>query len=271
MLIIGEKINGTRQKVGTAVLARDADFIKELAVKQVEAGAVILDVNAGTPVEREPEDLVWLVDTVQEAVDVQLCLDSPNPRALAAAISRVKRTPMLNSISGERHRIEGVLPLVREHGCPVVALALDDAGIPKTVEERLAIVRRLIGETRKAEVPDGNLYIDTLVLPVATQQDAGMTAFEAMRAVKTEFPEVHLTVGLSNISFGLPDRHLINRVFLALAMAAGLDSAIADPTERELMREMLAAELVLGHDAFCRRYTTAYRKGRYGFVPKPTN
>lgn len=269
MLIIGEKINGTRQKVGAAVLARDAEYVRDLAIKQVEAGAEYLDVNAGTPVDREPDDLIWLVQTVQSVVDVPLCLDSPNPAALSSAIPHVRKTPMINSVSGERHRLAGVLPLVAAHRCPVVTLALDDAGIPKTVQERLAIVRRIVDEARKAGVPDHSLYVDTLVMPVATQQEAGLTAFEAMRAVKAEFPEVHLTVGLSNISFGLPDRHLINRVFLALAIAAGLDSAIADPTEKELMREMMASELVMGQDAFCRRYTVAYRRGKYGFIPRP--
>jgi len=153
MKIIGEKINGTRKQVKQAVLDRDADFISKLAVAQVDAGAAWIDVNAGTPADREPEDLVWLVETVQAAVDKPLCLDSANPAALTAALPHVKKAPLINSISGETARLAGVLPLAAQAQGGVIALAMDDKGIPAEVEGRLAIVQRLIGETRGAGIP----------------------------------------------------------------------------------------------------------------------
>ncbi len=264
MEIIAEKINGTRKEVGAAVAGRDAAFIKELARLQAAAGATYIDVNAGTG-KTEPEDLVWLVETVQEAVDLPLCLDSANPAALAAALPCAARLPIINSISAERSRLEGVLPLVAEHGTPVIALAADDSGIGKELDRRMEVVRRVIASTRGAGVADALVYVDPLVMPLAGFDQSGAVSLAAMRAVKAEFPDVKLAVGLSNLSFGLPARSLINRVFLAFAVEAGLDAALVDPNDRALMQELVAAELVLGRDSFCRRYTQAYRAGRFGF------
>jgi 5-methyltetrahydrofolate--homocysteine methyltransferase len=264
MEIIGEKINGTRKRVGRAVAERDAAFVQDLARRQAEAGAAYLDVNAGTKPQDEPGDLVWLARTVQEVVDVPLCLDSANPAALAAAIEVVERTPMVNSINGEPERLAGILPLVADHGCPVIALAMDGARIPETTEARLAIVRRLVAETRQRGIPDERVYVDPLAMAVATSQQAGVVSLDTMRAVKAEFPGVHLTCGLSNISFGLPARTRINQAFVTLALAAGLDSAILDPLDREMQAAILSAELVLGRDRFSRNYTQAYRAGVLG-------
>jgi 5-methyltetrahydrofolate--homocysteine methyltransferase len=266
MQIIGEKINGTLKRVGQAVAERDSAFIQALARRQVEAGADWLDVNAGTGPDQEPDDLVWLVRTVQEAVEAPLCLDSANPRALAAALGEARQTPLINSISGEHKRLDGILPLARAHRCPVIALALDDNGIPQGVEGRLAVVRRVIAETRRVGLPDEQVYVDPLVMAIATDTRSGLIALETMRAVRAEFPAVHLSVGLSNISFGLPARSLINRAFLTLALAAGLDTVIMDPLDRGLRSALLAAELVLGRDRHCRNYTRAYRAGRIGPV-----
>jgi len=264
MLIIGEKINGTRSQVAKAITERDKDYIQDLARRQAEAGAHYLDVNAGTKPDLEPDALVWLVRVVQEVVDVPLCLDSVNPKALGAAIDHVEQTPMINSISGEKRRLEGVLPLPSKHGCPVIALALDDRGIPKTTEDRLAIVRQVIHETDKAGIVHEKLFIDPLVIAIATDTNSGLNAFETMRGIRAEFPDVHLTSGLSNISFGMPARGLINRAFLTFALEAGLDSAIMDPLDRELYGALLAAEVVLGRDRYCLNYTNAYREGRIG-------
>jgi 5-methyltetrahydrofolate--homocysteine methyltransferase len=264
MLIIGEKINGTRRQVAGAIKERDKEFIQDLAHRQVEAGAHYLEVNTGTSPDLEADALVWLVNVVQEAVKVPLCLDSTNPSALAASMDRVERVPLVNSISGERKLLDDILPLAAKHACPVIALAIDDNGFPKTAEDRLVAIRRVIHETDKVGLPHDKLYIDPLVMAVATDTSSGLTAFETMRAVLAEYPNVHLTSGLSNISFGLPARGLINRVFLSLALAAGLDSAIMDPLDRELRGELLAAEAVLGRDRFCRNYTRAYSSGKIG-------
>ncbi len=261
MKIIGEKLNGTRKQVKEAILSRDAAFIQKLAADQAAAGAHWIDVNAGTAAEREPEDLVWLVETVQAAVTRPLCLDSANPAALAAALPRVKQAPLINSISGEAARLAGVLPLAAQARGGVIALAMDDTGIPATAEGRLAIVRRLIEATRGAGIPDEQVYVDPLVLTVGASGDAARVTLATVRAVKAEFPHVHFTSGLSNVSFGLPVRSLINRAFLTLMLEAGLDTAILDPLDRELRKAMLAAEAVLGIDRHCLNYTRAYRAG----------
>ncbi len=261
MEIIGEKINGTRKRVAQAIAERDAAFIQDLARRQAEAGSAWLDVNAGTLPGREPDDLVWLVETVQAVVDTPLCLDSANPQALAAAIQAVRQTPMINSISGEPQRLEGVLPLVAEHGCPVIALAMDATKIPETSAERVAVIHTVMEATRAAGVPDEHVYVDSLALTIGTNTESGPTFFDTLRAVHAAYPEVHLTAGLSNISFGLPARSFINRAFLTLALAAGLDAAILDPLDQELKAALLAAELVLGRDRYCLNYTRAYRAG----------
>ena len=264
MLIIGEKINGTRKLVNKAVQERDAAHIRHLAVSQVEAGAEALDINAGTLPDREPDDMVWLINTVQEAVDTPLCLDSANPEALLAGISATRQVPIINSISMEEQRIRGVLPIVAKHGCRVLALALDGSTISMSCEGRMAVVRRLFEETRKAGVKDEDVFVDALIMSVGTESEACLTTLATMRAILAEYPKAHLTGGLSNVSFGLPARTLLNRAFLTLAVAAGLDSAIADPTDRGLMETLYATNAVLGLDQNCRQYNRAFRAGKIG-------
>jgi cobalamin-dependent methionine synthase I len=263
MKIIGEKINGTRQRVAQAIVERDSAFIQDLANKQAEAGVTWLDVNAGTRQDREADDLIWLIETIQSVVEVPLCLDSANPQALAAAIRVVEQTPMINSISGELKRLEGILPLVSERGCPVIALAMDDSGIPATCELRMEVVRKLMETIRDQGVPDDDIYLDPLAMTLATNTDSALITMDTMRAIRQEYTETHLIMGLSNISFGLPARSYINRVFMILALSAGLDSAILDPLDRELRATLVTAELVLGQDRHCLDYTRAYRSGLF--------
>ena len=263
MKIIGEKINGTRQRVAQAIAGRDEAFIQELARKQAEAGADWLDVNAGTRQSKEPEDLIWLAETVQSVVEIPLCLDSPNPAALTAAIGVAEQTPMINSISGEPWRLEGILPLVAEHQCPVIALAMDDGGIPETCAGRMDVIHKVMGATRKSGVLDENIYIDPLVMTLATNTESAQITLETMRFIRQEYPDVHMSMGLSNISFGMPARANINRTFLILAMAAGLDSAIVDPMDRELQAALVTAQMILGQDRHCLNYTRAYRAGLF--------
>jgi cobalamin-dependent methionine synthase I len=262
--IIGEKINGTRKRVAQAIAERDTAFIQDLARKQAEAGAAWLDVNAGTHPSREADDLIWLVDNIQAVTETPLCLDSANPAALSVAIKAVNKTPMINSISGEPARLDGILPLAAANNCPVIALAMDDKGIPKTVEDRAAVIRRIVTETRRQGLADQNLYIDPLAMTISTDTDSANIALNIMRAVHSEFPEAHLTCGLSNISFGLPARSYINRVFVTLAMQAGLDSAILDPLDQEMKAAIVTTELVLGRDRHCLNYTRAFRAGVFG-------
>lgn len=263
MKIIGEKINGTRKSVARAIAERDDAYIQELAVQQAEAGADWLDVNAGTHPDQEPDDLIWLIENIQSVVEVPLCLDSANPAALEAAIKAVDKTPMINSISGEAPRLEKILPLVAAHGCEVIALAMDEKKIPETVEKRVAVVEKVIEATRAAGVPDDKVYVDPLAMTIATMNQSAVIACDAIRAVHEKYPEVHFTMGLSNISFGLPARKQINRAFLILAMQAGLDSAIMDPLDKELVAAALTTEMLLGRDRHCLNYVRASRKGLF--------
>lgn len=265
MIIIGEKINGARKQVAAAIANRDADFIRGLALRQFQSGVSYLDINAGSLPEREPQDMAWLVETVQEAVpDATLCLDSPNHRALRAGIEKTSKIPMLNSLSGEKSRVDAVLPLACEFGTDLIVLALDDNGIPQTADGRLEIVRRLVDMTRNGGLPDEKLYVDPLVMAISTGIENGNITLETCRKIKEEFPRVHLTCGLSNISFGMPLRSIINRAFMVLAIQAGMDSAIVDPEERELRGIMMAAETVLGKDRHCLNFNRAFRAGKIG-------
>jgi cobalamin-dependent methionine synthase I len=263
MKIIGEKINGTRKRVAQAIAERDAAFIQDLAQKQAAAGASWLDVNAGTHPDQEPDDLSWLIENIQSVVETPLSLDSANPKSLQIAIKAVKMTPMINSISGEPERLANILPIVAEHGCPVIALAMDEKKIPETADKRFEVIQKIMAEARALGVPDSNLYIDPLAMTISTNTKSAMIAFEVMRRVRQEYPDTHLTIGLSNISFGLPARSFVNRYFLALAMQSGLDSAILDPLDRDIQAAILATELVLGRDNHCLNYIRASRKGLF--------
>ena len=263
MKIIGEKINGTRKRVAKAIAERDAEFIKDLALKQAAAGATWLDVNAGTHPDQEPDDLVWLIENIQTVVETSLSLDSATPNALRVAVNAVNKTPMINSISGEPERLANILPIVAEHGSPVIALAMDAKKIPETAEKRFEVIEKIITEAHALNIPDSNLYIDPLAMTISTDTQSAMIALEVMRQVRQKYPETHLTIGLSNISFGLPARSFVNRYFLALAMQAGLDTAILDPLDREIQAAILATELVLGRDNHCLNYIRASRKGLF--------
>ena len=265
MIIIGEKINGTRKEIATAIEKRDSRFIKRLAREQIEAGADYLDLNAGTHPDKEPADMAWLVTTVQEELpQVKLCLDSANPKALSAGIEIAQRLPMLNSLSGEKDRVAGVLPLACKYKTELVVLALDDEGIPATPEKRLEIVRRLAGMATDGGLGENMLYIDPLVTTIATDNQSGRIAFTAIRQIRAEFPQAHITCGLSNISFGQPARSIINQAFAALAIGAGMDCAILDPCEKGLRNSIYSAELVTGQDPDCLRYNRAFRGGLIG-------
>ena len=263
MKIIGEKINGTRKRVAKAIEERDADFIKDLARKQAEAGSTWLDVNAGTHPDKEPDDLVWMIEQIQSVVDTPLSLDSANPKALEIAIQVVTKTPLINSISGETDRLEMILPIVAAHSCEVIALAMDEKKIPETFEKRMEVIENVLEHTRAVGVADDKVYVDPLAMTIATMKNSAMIACDTIRAVHEKYPEVHFTMGLSNISFGLPARKQINRGLLILAMGAGLDSAILDPLDKELQAAIVTTELLLGKDRHCMNYLKASRKGLF--------
>ncbi|MDH4180129.1 MAG: dihydropteroate synthase [Armatimonadota bacterium] len=262
MIIVGERINGNSKRVREAVVARSADFIAQQARLQVEAGADYVDVNAGTEAEREPDDMVWLVETVQAAVDKPLCIDSANPAALRAGLQAHKGQALVNSVSAEEVRLEPVLDLVKGHGARVVALTLDDSGLPKTAQQRIAIVRKLAEAAERAGVARQDLFIDPLARAVGLENEQGAAFLDAVAGIRDSLPGAHVICGLSNVSFQMPARRLLNRTFLAMAMARGLDAAILDPLDAGLMAVVCAGEALLGQDEMCLDFIQAYRSGR---------
>ena len=263
MIVIGEKINGTRKPIKEAILAGDRPYIEGVINEQVAAGADYLDVNAGTNPDRELEDMLWLIDIVQDLTDTPISIDSSSARTLAAAIEHVKATPLVNSINADPARLDAFVPIIAEHGCPVIALALDESksGMPKDNVERMDNIARMFAATRAAGIPDERLYVDPLIMSVGTDQQAGVDVLECIRLIRETYPEAHIAGGLSNISFGLPSRAVVNRTFLTMAMQMGLDSAVCNPAETSLIEAIKATEMLLGKDRFCRKYTKAAKKG----------
>jgi len=262
-VIIGELINCTRKKVGEAAQKRDAEFLCELARRQVTAGAHMLDVNGGLP-EQEVELLSWLVDVVQGAVDIPLCLDSADPEALMKALPRCKQRPMVNSITDEPARW-AMLPVLKKYRPKVIALCLSEGGMPRGVQDRVATASRLVDRLTAEGFSLDDVYVDPCVMPVATSPQS-QDLLAAVSQIRTMYPGVHVSAGVSNISFGLPVRKLVNETFLLLLMAHGLDAAIVDPCDPQLMMNVAAAEALLGRDGHCKSYLRAYREGRLGAV-----
>lgn len=262
MIIIGEKINSSLKAIRPAMENYDAAAVQDLARRQYEAGAAYIDVNAGMFLEDEPERVEWLVNTVQEAVEAPLAIDSPNPLALESGLKANKNgKPIINSITGERERFNSIMPLVTKYDTAIIALCMDDNGMPETTDERVAIAERLIKNMTGEGVKLEDIYIDPMVRPIGTGSHYGKVAIETIRKVKTAFPGVHIACGLSNVSFGIPARKLINQAFLIAAMAAGMDGAIMDPLDKKLMSFVYATEALMGLDEYCINYLARFRDG----------
>jgi cobalamin-dependent methionine synthase I len=262
MIIVGERINGTSRKIREAVVARDAEFIADLARRQLEAGADYLDVNAGTDPEREPDDMVWLVQTVQAATGKACCIDSPNVESLRAGLEVHQGQALVNSASAETSRMESTVALAAKHQARLVGLTLDDAGLPATAQQRVDIAIRLAEAAQAAGLAVTDLFIDPLARAVAVENDQGAALLEAIAGIMQAYPGIHVICGLSNISFQMPQRPLLNRTFLAMAMAKGMDAAILDPLDKALMATVCAGEVLLGRDEMCLGYIQAFRAGR---------
>jgi cobalamin-dependent methionine synthase I len=263
MLIIGELINCTRKKVAEAAQTHDADFFRDLARKQVLAGAHVLDVNGDLP-DQEAEFLSWLVDLVQEAVDVPLCLDSADPKALLKVLPACKQRPMINSLCDDPAHW-AMLPSLKQYRPRVIALCTSGSGVPKGVDERVETASRLIDRLTAEGFGLDDIYVDPCVLPLATGTH-GKDLLVAVSKITTAYPGVHVSGGVSNVSFGLPLRKLLNESFLLLLMARGLDAAIVDPCDQQLMMNIIAAEALLGRDEHCKNYLRAYREGKFAQV-----
>lgn len=266
MLIIGERINCTRKRIGQAARERDAELIKNEAIRQVEAGAQVLDVNGGIP-GQEAELLPWLVTLVQEVADVPLCLDSADPEALNAALPLCRKRPMINSITDEPERQAAILPLIKQFGTQTIALCMSQAGPPSSLEDRIGTAGRLVEFLTSAGMTPEDIYVDACIFPLSVGAHHTTAMLQAVAQLASQYPGVHLSCGLSNVSHGLPVRKLLNEVFLMMLMGRGLDAAIVDPTDLHLMASIKAAEALLGKDEFCADYLRAYRSGK--LEPKP--
>lgn len=262
LLIIGERINIKRKGIALATKAMDSKFIIKEASQQVEAGATMLDISSGTLLDEEPGYLKWLVQVVQGAVDVPLSLDSTNPKAISEALSVHKGKALLNSVSARAESFEAMSPLIRQYKCNVVALCLDDKGIPGTPEDRLNIASSLIIKLTDIGLPPSNIYLDPGLMPISVDNQQGKIALETIKNIKHCFEGVHTICGVSNISFGLPDRSRLNRGFMVLALAFGLDAVILDPCDTETMATLQTARTLLGEDDYCKDYIAAYRQGK---------
>jgi 5-methyltetrahydrofolate--homocysteine methyltransferase len=261
-VLIGERINPTgKKKLAEALKAGDLEIVRREAVAQVQAGADILDVNVGTFGVDEVTLLPKAVRVVMDAVDVPLCLDSSNPDALEAALKVYKGRPLVNSVTGEEQCLKRVLPLIKKYGAAVIGLVQDDEGIPKDAERRVRIAHKIVEKVEVAGIPREDLVIDCLAFAVGAEPSSGVAVIEAIRRIKAELG-VNMTMGASNVSFGLPDRELINNAFVVMAVAAGATCLIVDVAKVRSI--ILAADLVLGRDRRARRYIEAYRQR-----PKP--
>lgn len=265
MEIVGEKINATRKQVEKAIRERDEAFIRELAKKQAEAGANYLDVNSGMPLypEEEAEDFKWLVPIVQDAADLPICIDSAYPLVIETALKLHRGTAMINSVNGDPGKIDSIFPLVKQFDCKVIALTSSrESGIPGDSAGRVRIAENIAREAERHGIPLENIYFDPLVLPLSTDHRNAAVFLETLRKIKISLAPAKTISGLSNISYGLPRRRRINHAFLLLAIESGMDAAILDPTDREIMALAPVAELLGGRDPDCAGYLNAFREGR---------
>lgn len=254
MIIIGEKLNGSIPSVAKAIAEKDADLIRERARMQAEAGATFLDVCASVEEAVEVETLKWMIDLVQEVTDTPICVDSPSARSCVAAIPFCKRPGLINSVSLEGDKIDTIFPVIADTDWECVALLCDNDGIPDSVERRMKIFFGIMEKAKQYGIAPSRLHIDPLVVTLGTDQTALTVFADCCRRIKYEYPEIHITSGLSNISFGLPVRKNINQAFMVLAMNAGMDSAIVDPTNKNMIGMIYATNALLERDEYCLGY-----------------
>lgn len=264
MIFIGEKINGTIPVVKEAIEQRNAAFIADRAVKQTEAGADFIDVCASTAPEFEVETLKWLMEVVQDATDTPLCIDSPNPRAIEAVFKYAQKPGMLNSVSEEGDKCELLFPLMEGNTWQVIGLTCDNNGIPCDLETKLKITKSMVEKAASYSITPDRIHIDPCVMALSTENNSLLNFATEIRSIKELYPTIHVTGAISNISFGLPARAILNQTAIAFAIEAGMDSAVLDPMNRNIVGTIFSAYALLGKDKHCRSYGKAYRAGRFG-------
>ena len=259
-VLIGERINPTGRKLLAAEMAAgDYSRVKADALAQVEAGANMLDVNAGIPLADEPRILAETVQLVQSLTDVPLSIDSSIVAALEAGLQVYKGKALLNSVTGEEERLESVLPLVKKYGAAVVAISNDETGISEDPDVRFEVAKKIVHRARDFGIPYSDIVVDPLVMPVGALNQAGRSVFHLIRRLREEL-KVNTTCGASNFSFGLPNRHGLNAAFLSMLIGAGMTSAITNPLHAEEMTAILGADVAMGHDENCMRWIQKFRE-----------
>jgi len=260
MIIVGELINASRKAVGEAIKQKDASFIQKLAIDQTEAGATYIDVNAGIFVGKEGEYMEWLIKNIKEVTKLPCSIDSPDPKVIERGMKLNGEDAMVNSISLEKKRLETILPLIAGTSLKVVALCMDDQKMPETREDRLRIADILINRLVQSGVKLENIYVDPLVQPISTDITFGKGFIDSVADIMENYQGIHTICGLSNISFGLPERKFLNRNFAVMAISRGLDALLIDPLDRKMMSNICAAETLIGRDGFNVQYLKAFRK-----------
>ena len=258
-VMIGERINPTRRKkLAASIVEGDFLLVQEDARAQVMAGAQVLDVNAGVPGADEPALLRSVAQAVMDVVNVPLCFDSANPEALAAALDVYPGKALINSTTAEEKMLEKVMPLAKQYGAAVIGVITDEQGIPPTPEDRLRVAEKLIKRAGDFGVPAENIIIDPLALTVSADHRQAIITLDSIELIRKEL-DINMNLGASNVSFGLPDRKIINVAYLAMAISRGLTVAITDPTVPEIQTTLLACDLLMGRDEFSARWIKAFR------------
>ena len=258
--IIGERINPTgRKKLAAEMKAGDFSTVESDAVAQVQSGAHMLDVNAGIPLADEPKILADTIKLVQSLVDVPLAIDSSIVAALEAGLEAYQGKALLNSVTGEEERLESVLPMVKKYGCAVVGISNDETGISEDPNVRYEVAKKIVERAADYGIPKSDVLIDPLIMPIGALGGAGRGALDLIYRLRTEL-EVNTTCGASNISFGLPNRHALNASFLAMAVGAGMTSAILNPLHQEEVVGLMGADVIAGHDKDCARWIKRFRE-----------
>jgi 5-methyltetrahydrofolate corrinoid/iron sulfur protein methyltransferase len=261
MFVIGERINGMFDDVARAIRQSDKAAIQDLALKQIEAGADALDVNVGPAAEHPLGAMEWLVKTIGEVTDVPLAIDTPKFEVMEAGLKLCKSKAIINSTSGDREKLERLLPLVKEYNASIIGLTMNKSGIPKNAESRAEITAQIVTRAQEQGIEMSELYIDAVILPVNVAQDHSKEVLETIRQCKLLCdPPPQTILGLSNVSQKTLDRSLVNRTYLVMAIACGLDAAILDPLDKDLMNSMITAELLMGKQIYCDNYLEAYKK-----------
>ena len=263
MIIIGEKINGAIPAVKAAILSRDAEAIRSLALRQAETGADYIDCCAGLH-EGEREAMAWLIDCIQSVTDTPIAVDSPDPAVCVEAMQLCARPGIVNSVSGEKKKLETILPAVAGTSWKVMTLLCDDRGIPKTADGRLAVLDAVMAEAKRYGIPEGRIFIDPMVEMLCASEEGISVIREVITGARKAYPKAHISCAVSNISYQLPYRRIVNLSFAVMATAFGMDAAVLDPLSRDLRGAIYAAEALLGQDEYCMEYIGAYREGLFG-------